>query len=217
MKKILFAAFTLMLIFHSEINAQYINNLAIYPTSPTDNDSVYFIASCYFQSGSCNDKTLSFGINNDNITCNAIHCIGLATYICYDTDTFSVGKLAAGNYTFHYNLNAGYGITPCTPGIITGPSDSLKVQINLASEVSEIDNHLLTIYPNPCSDYLTINNSNNQINSIIICDFKGRVCMNELVSHSQERLNLENIKPGIYLIKAIGNTTQEFVKLFFKL
>ena len=38
-----------------------------------------------------------------------------------------------------------------------------------------------------------------------------------LISHSQERLNLENIKPGIYLIKAFENTNQEFVKLFFKL
>jgi hypothetical protein len=205
-----------LIVFKLSVQAQYINNLSIYPANPTSNDSVYFIASCYFQSGSCNNKTLTFGINNDNITCNAIHCIGLATYICYDSDTFSVGKLAAGNYTFHYNLNAGYGITPCTPGIITGPSDSLNFTVTTASGISNPSYQEFIVGPNPCSDFLEIKYYSNEERQISIIDMTGKVCLQEVKAGNNIQIITNDIASGLYILKSQSKTINYQSKLFYK-
>ncbi len=205
-----------LIVFNLSVQAQYINNLSIYPANPTSNDSVYFIGSCYFQSGSCNDKTLSFGINNDNITCNAIHCIGLATYICYDTDTFSAGKLAAGNYTFHYNLNSGYGITPCTPGIVPGPTDSLNFTVTAASGISNTSYQEFIFGPNPCKNFLEIKYYSNEEKQVSIIDMAGKVCLQEVKAGNNIQISTNDIASGLYLLKSQSKTTNYASKLFYK-
>jgi len=197
-------------------NAQFINNMSIYPANPTTNDSVYLIASCYFQSGTCNQKTLNYSIINEYIDCDALHCVGMLAYICYDEDTFSVGKLPAGNYIYRYTVNAGFGFNPCTPGIVAGPMDSLSFTVTSASGINNYLYQELVIGPNPCSEFIELKCFNNEEKQISIIDMTGKICRQEIKTGNQIRIITEDIASGIYLLQVKSKSTIYQSKLFYK-
>ncbi|MEN9331994.1 MAG: hypothetical protein RLZZ94_1084 [Bacteroidota bacterium] len=212
----LLIALTACLLLNAKSNAQFINNMSIYPVNPTTNDSVYLIASSYFQSGTCNQKTLNYSIINEYIDCDALHCVGMLTYICYDEDTFSVGKLPAGNYIYRYTVNAGFGFNPCTPGIVPGPTDSLSFTV---TSTSGIDNHIfpeLVVGPNPCSDFIEIKCYSNEEKQVSIIDMTGKICQSENLSGNHIRINTNNITSGLYILRVQSQSTIYQSKLFYK-
>jgi uncharacterized protein YozE (UPF0346 family) len=212
----LLIALTACLLLNAKSNAQFINNMSIYPVNPTTNDSVYLIASSYFQSGTCNQKTLNYSIINEYIDCDALHCVGMLTYICYDEDTFSVGKLPAGNYIYRYTVNAGFGFNPCTPGIVPGPTDSLSFTV---TSTSGIDNHIfpeLVVGPNPCSDFIEIKCYSNEEKQVSIIDMTGKICQSENLSGNHIRINTNNITSGLYFLRVQSQSTIYQSKLFYK-
>ena len=215
MKRLLFTILT-MIIFNSESHAQFINSLSIYPTNPTSNDSIYLIGSCYFQSGTCNQKTLNYSIINETIDCDALHCIGMLTYICYDTDTFSVGKLPAGNYTYRYFVNAGFGNNPCTPGIVPGPSDSLNFTVTTASGISTPSMQEIAIGPNPCTDFIDVTFFNNEEKHLSIIDLTGKICHQEIKTGNRIHIATQDFSPGLYILRAKTKSTNYQSKLFYK-
>lgn len=198
-------------------NAQFINNLSIYPTNPTSNDSIYLIASCYFQSGSCNQKTLNHSIINEYIDCDALHCIGMAAYICYEEDTFSIGQLPAGNYIYRYTVNAGFGFNPCTPGIVPGPMDSLSFNVTTASGINNENVPEFIIGPNPCTDYITIKTYSNEEILVSVIDMKGKICQQEITSGNNINISTYNIEVGIYFLIIKGKSITYQRKLFYKM
>jgi len=58
---------------------------------------------------------------------------------------------------------------------------------------------LLSVYPNPVADYLTIKNLTNK--NIAIYDLEGRL---QSVDRVGERLDFSGLKPGIYLLRSDG-------------
>ena len=67
----------------------------------------------------------------------------------------------------------------------------------------------LTLYPNPVSDILFINN-NKLIHEISVSDLSGRILFRKFINQDQAELNLEFLKEGIYLVKVLdinGNYT----------
>ena len=72
-------------------------------------------------------------------------------------------------------------------------------------------NSQLHIYPNPTSDWLTIE-SKNQIQSIKILDFTGKLIS---TIEGKSRINVENLNQGIYFIQTTtdkGSETKKFIK-----
>jgi hypothetical protein len=205
-----------LIVFNLSVNAQYINSLSIYPANPTTNDSIYLIASCYFQSGTCDQKTLNYSIINETIDCDALHCIGMLTYICYDEDTFSIGKLPAGNYNYRYFVNAGFGFNPCTPGIVPGPSDSLNFTVTTASGISNPSYQEFIFGPNPCSDFLEIKYYSNEEKQVAIIDMTGKICLQEVKAGNNIQISTNDIASGLYLLKSQSKTTNYQSKLFYK-
>jgi Secretion system C-terminal sorting domain len=120
------------------INAQQIVGLDVYPPSPVAGYPVTLIADACFPYGGCNMKSLTINQNGNDFITYAIHCLGPLTYICYDTDSFQIGSLAAGNYRFIYSVDAGYFPPPCTPGIVPGPSDTLLFTVSPSTAVEDV-------------------------------------------------------------------------------
>ena len=215
MRKLLLT--TLLLVgYQITSSAQFINNLRIAPPNPSSNDSIYLIASCYFQSGDCSQKTLNYSIINDTIDCDAIHCIGLLSYICYDEDTFSIGQLPAGNYNFRYFVNAGFGMNPCTPGIVPGPSDYLNFTVTTTSGIANTSYQEIVMGPNPCTEFIDIKCLGNEEKEVFILDRTGRVCVQQLNTGNNIHLRTDELAPGIYLIKIQSKLRIYQLKLFYK-
>lgn len=83
----------------------------------------------------------------------------------------------------------------------------------LITEIAEINNTLIQIYPNPAQDKIKIKNSGNlKIESISIIDLKGQKLME--FEKTLTLLDLSKISTGIYLIKLIhenGEITKKII------
>ncbi|MFM7015897.1 MAG: T9SS type A sorting domain-containing protein [Bacteroidota bacterium] len=218
MKIISILIYASLLIFFSALegNAQYIDHLSVVPSVPTSNDSINLVASCYFPSGSCNIKSLNYSIINQTIDCDAMHCLGMAAYICYDDDTYSIGQLPAGSYTFRYTVNVGLGPFPCTPGIVPGPTDSITFQVTAAAGMNNLQPDKLILSPNPCENQLTINNLFDRNNHLFIYDLNGRLVQEDLIEGASALINTSLLLPGGYILKTESSFTSYTPKLFYK-
>lgn len=193
---LLFVAFTM------KANAQWINSLTVYPTNPTMTDSVYLIAQCSFPSGSCDQHTQGFSQNGFTVSAWALHCVGMLAFICGHTDTFSLGILAPGVYTASFNLNHGAGPFPCTPGIVSGPTNTIT--FNVSSIVTTIPDHAVQtldigVYPNPANDKLYLNHCDKDSEKKLFT-LTGQLAL----TFKGLETNVAHLKPGVYLLKCEG-------------
>jgi hypothetical protein len=138
-------------------SGQWINGITVIPANPTTTDSVTILVDCMFPSGNCDDHTQYVSVTGTDITAGALHCLGVLSVICNYTDTFNIGILPAGGYTFHFQLDAGGLPSPCTPGIVAGPNDSMVFVVSPAVGTGEtISQDNVQITPNPFNDVFTI-------------------------------------------------------------
>jgi hypothetical protein len=109
---------------------------------------------------------------------------------------------------FHYTSTALAAATYYVDSIQITGSELVGIKnINSAQKVS--------IYPNPVSNYLIINNMNG-VNSIKISDILGETIQNLTVSGSNANINVSNLSKGIYFISLMNDKsileTKKFVK-----
>ncbi len=220
MKKIiLFIALMFLLISNGTVQAQYILSLTISPTNPTTNDTITIYAECAFPSGNCDEHTQGEFINGNIISAFSLHCLGPLTVICQDTDTFTFPPLPAGNYSFIFQLDAGFGSVPCTPGIVPGPSDTLDFVVDVANGIEnpgQIND--LEISPNPVSEELVFHYGGN-LEQIGVTDISGKQIIVQKVFSSNENTfiyDVSNLSKGVYLI-SITNEKSHIIKRFVKL
>jgi hypothetical protein len=159
MKTKFYTAITICcLLIPASLNAQWINSITIQPLSPTTNDTITVLADCSFPSGGCSDHTKYSSIVGTDILAGALHCLGPLSVICNFTDTFKIDPLPAGNYTFHLQIDAGFGPSPCSPGIVPGPTDFISFVVSPFTGVNEIINQdEILVFPNPAQDQFKIN------------------------------------------------------------
>lgn len=210
MKKILLF---LLILAATGTKAQWINSLWISPANPTTNDSVYAFADCSFTAGSCLPWTLNHFINGSNISADALHCVGMLTFICPYTDTFSLGMLAAGTYNFSFQLNEGHGGPPCTPGIVPGPSDNISFTVTFPTSTGtqHSSDRLFSFSPNPVEDLLTVTNKTGELMPLRIFDVTGKLLLEAIISSGKEEISAAHLKPGIYFLENRGSRFK-FVK-----
>ncbi len=80
-------------------------------------------------------------------------------------------------------------------------SDSLSVYLDECLSVDELSELNLTIYPNPVSDILTIENESNQPISFSLQDALGREVMSGLINGKQHQLDVSSLASGQYVLK----------------
>lgn len=77
--------------------------------------------------------------------------------------------------------------------------------------IAEIDNSNFKILPNPASDWLFIEMDNPEISQIEICDFKGKILLNQTLSEKGTVIDIRNLSSGSYLLR-IGQSVERFIK-----
>ena len=139
----------------------------------------------------------------------------------YETFTIleSVGQVA-GDYLFwntdNCSIGGGFNRFTCYKnGDFTYPpslecKESFLTNINEQTIIRTIE-----IFPNPVDDLLNVHLMNSTIEEVTILNIDGREILNEKVNGNWARLNVSQLKSGLYLVK-IKMNDQAIVNRFFK-
>lgn len=184
-------------------SAQNIISLSVVPPAPTTADTILLLSECSFPSGSCVDHTQAFFISGNDIFANALHCLGMLSVICNYTDTIILNPLPAGNYTFHFQLDAGFGPSPCTPGIVPGPADSINFVVAPFTKITEyISNDAVSVFPNPFIDSFQLIGID-QVNFPVYLEIfatDGKLIKATILKDSGSEINLKELPAASYQI-----------------
>lgn len=181
--------------------AQQILDLRVSPVQPLAGDTVILYADVSFSSGSCNQKSLYFTQNGNDLFGTALHCVGPLTFICNDTDTFYAGVLAPGNYRFIYHVDAGAGQPPCTPGIVPGPDDTLFFSVSPV--VSTVENNQSEVSFIINEKTLTVKGSINTQARVYIYNASGQLVMES--GNLKHSIDLKILTSGVYNVIYISD------------
>jgi hypothetical protein len=84
----------------------------------------------------------------------------------------------------------------------------------LSTDELALATNTITVFPNPTTDFLTIQNSSNtQIDKIIVSDISGKTVLQQNQNASQ--VNVQNLSKGMYLLQVVSgakNWQSKFVK-----
>lgn len=174
-----------------------ITAIHVSPPNPTINDEVSILVDVQFNYGGCEVDNQGFGTSGNTITAYAHHCIGLLTVICETTDTFEVGYLAAGSYTFDFSLSSGQGGPGCSPGIVIDDSDQIQFSVSNSVGVDEIENLQKFAFPNPTTGVLNFPNALSE--TALITDLSGRI-VSETPSGTSS-IDISNFSNGVYVFR----------------
>ena len=207
-----FIAVLTILFCHNSM-AQTIQQLTIYPSNPTVNDTIFLLADLQFNSTSCGLDYKSFSLNGNAIAANAQHCVGIAQAICNITDTFIIGKISSGKYHFGLQLTHGGAPAPCTPGFAVSDYDTLSFVVRAVTEIKKNKLQAFKIFPNPVDDKLTFSSVAKQfIQEIKIFSISGELVITENLVW--DKLDVSNLPAGVYFISILharGLEIQKFV------
>ena len=84
---------------------------------------------------------------------------------------------------------------------------------DLASIKEIDDNKNINIFPNPATEKVIVEWSNNDVNRIIVSDASGKVVLSEKTSTNLMQLQISNWKKGIYFITIKGEQFEQSQKL----
>lgn len=199
-------AFTLFIL---GANAQgTITAISIQPANPTINDEIEILVDLQFPYSGCDADYQAHGIQGSTIIASAHHCVGMLAAICNTTDTFQIGQLPAGNYTFDMTLSSGFGGPGCSPGIVPDDSDQLQFTVSGTVGILNPQTSTLSVYPNPTSDFLTVGNPNSTFQ---ILSTDGNQVMQGAIPSSGV-LDIQSLPNGLYVLEieteaTIGRTS----------
>lgn len=194
---------TLLLLFGAIItNAQWINSISVLPANPSSADQLKILVNINFSSGSCDSHSQSHSNVVNTIYATALHCLGALTVICNHTDTFAIGQLATGNYSFIFNVNEGFGPSPCSPGIVPGPTDTFNFFVSNLTQVSEIKKDAPTVGYNALSKTITIKTLPNEAKQEIqLLSIDGKQLATYNFFTRTYSIDASELKAGLYLIR----------------
>lgn len=201
---------TLLLLFFLATNSfaqGTIQSITVSPENPTINDDVSIYVDVQFNSGDCAVDDQGLGLNGTDIAAYAHHCTGALTVICNTTDTFELGQLAAGAYTFDFTLTSGFGGPGCSPGFIPDDDDQLQFVVSTNVGIDELAISEDFVFPNPVEDVLNLRKSLSV--PLTITNISGQTILK--VPIGETRLDVSGLKPGLYFLKSDFGKTR-FIK-----
>nr|MBK9651929.1 hypothetical protein [Bacteroidota bacterium] len=203
------------MLINSDCKGQYIQSLNVWPTNPTTNDSITINAMCQFPFGGCDIKYQQQFVNGNNLYGQAMHCLGMLTVICDETDVFKFAPLPAGTYTFNFQLDATQAMPPCTPGIVPGPTDTISFVVINANSLPENSNLAINIFytDNQLHLFSNTNEYNNQLLKIEVLDITGKILYDENLMLNNNAANIRtNIHNQLVIVKVSDSKGNYFAK-----
>ena len=116
--------------------------------------------------------------------------------------SYSVGQVV---YTTH---------TGTSGSVAEGVQQPYEISVVTAIEEAKGINLSVTAYPNPTTDYLTLNISEFKLSGLSyqLYDMNGRLLQNEKITGSQTSIVMSNLVPATYFVKVIQGSKE--VKTF---
>lgn len=117
------------------------------------------------------------------------------------------------NPTDFYQVSSGVD-NCCVPDFVT--LDSCVIGSLITTIISEtIETSKISVYPNPASDVVTLNIDNiyNADLTLNIYNLLGGLVRSELLKQNQQKINVENLSNGIYMLEIKSNQGSEKQKL----
>jgi len=112
----------------------------------------------------------------------------------------------ACEFTIHQNaVNAA-----ALYGALSSPTDCTEV---LPSSIQTSEKFVqFSIYPNPTSDFVLINNEQNvEVKKLVLTDLQGRVVV--MQEENLENMNVSNLSKGVYFLEIIGRDFSDVKKV----
>jgi len=200
-----------LILFSQQVVGQIpaIDSLKLIPGSPTAADEIQIVCYATFPSGSCDLGNHFVTVQGNQITLNLEYSPGAATYICSDVDTVSLGNLDAGNYELDVNL-------------IIQPTDTIEDQDTLYFSIGNLlginentNTFDVTVHPNPFSKELQIR-TDAIIEKVELHSISSQKVSKEITLASDKRIDLSELKDGIYLLTLTDDKGNKSTKRVFK-
>lgn len=193
------------------VRSQTILQMRTQPTNPTVADSVTVLVDLQFSSSGCQLDQQLLNINGTNITAGAHHCMGVAAAICNVTDTFQLGRLNSGNYTFSFTLTHHGGFGPCVPSFSISDQDTLNFSVQSTLGLENHEAAVFRVFPNPAKDRIFISTPERMItNRILIRSSLGKIVYE--TTQARTPFNVTQLSPGIYWVEINHNRGRSIVK-----
>ena len=173
-----------------------ISSITVVPTNPTVDDGVVIYVDVQFSSGDCQLDNQGVGTNGFNIGAYAHHCVGMLTVICETTDTFEIGQLPAGDYTFYFTLTSGFGGPGCSAGIVPDDVGQILFTVTNSVGIQELTSESGFIYPNPTTGIISLKKP--LTCQTILSNIEGQK-LREFDAGNKE-LDLSDLPAGIYFL-----------------
>lgn len=198
-------------------HAQQVDSIVVTPSAPVAGDTVRIYIYLSFPAGACADVATSTTSGTD-IYGYAFHCMGNFSVLCYDVDTLVFTQLAAGNYTFYFTLDAGYGPPEnCTPGFQPYDYDTAYFSVSTVSGTgASAFPSGITIFPNPASGHLTIANPGGGHATVYLMSLTGALVLTEQTMGNLHEIDIAGIAPGTYICKIVSGDFVSAVKLVIR-
>jgi hypothetical protein len=141
-----------------------------------------------------------------NCVTQALNLIIVPSTSVYTTIT------ATDTYTWAVN-----GLTYTTSGVFTGPTvncvtEYLDLTIN-SSGISEEEMLLFSLFPNPVSEFLTINFNGESNEEYSIIDNFGSVVKRGVLENMSTEISVSELSAGLYYFKIEGTKPRKFSKI----
>ncbi|MFH1320278.1 MAG: endonuclease [Bacteroidota bacterium] len=146
--------------------------------------------------------------------------VGVIGAICTNVDTgYGMWAIDDGSGSMYVHNNANFSYTPTLNQqyTVAGPLNytfgEFKIELRTSADVqlgllvAGIPQNHLIVFPNPSNNFLTFASDKMEILSVEVFDSKGNV-VNANYNKTERKINIENIKAGIYYLKI--KTEKEF-------
>lgn len=215
MKKKIFTL-ALLLQFCFAVGQGTILNYSFEPVYPTDQDSITFYVDLSFTSGDCAMSSSGVSKNGNTIQANALHCLGMLTFICTKTDTFKIAPLPAGIYDFEMTLSSGFGI-PCSPGFVADDTLTFQFGVIATTPIRVIkDGNNFQIYPNPAKNLVTLEMDQDLPAQISIHNALGQLVFENAIHAKTYSVNTQEFAKGLYFYTVKTENYQNTHKLIIE-
>lgn len=91
-----------------------------------------------------------------------------------------------------------------------------NINFSIHTAIKDVEFKDLKIYPNPANNFITISQEENRKLSFVLIDFSGKIIFTRQISKKNEKISLENITKGIYLLKYSNNKSSAVQKIIIE-